>query len=411
VIDFQLISGKRKQEQAVIQALQRKRYNMIGISVRNIMDDVYGGDWYIPSIQRLIKSIKNALPLKDRPVIALGGSGVSIAAKDILDMCNADVAIQGEGEIAIQQLINDIEEKKLEIGKIYHEMVPTDIFDKMSYERGNGIDVEAYIKMGIAANVQTKRGCKSHCLYCSYPSIEGKYIRFRDPELVAEEVKRLISRGFKEIFFVDSVFNIPSSHATEVCKQLLSRKLDFKWHAFHAPKMITDEYLDLVKATNGHSPLQLCVESGSNEMLKNLNKSFTVDDILNAADLCNKKEIDYTFSLLMGGPGETAKTVLDTCNMLKRTKPSAVSVLTGICIHPGTPIAKNTQNILWKAENKLINPTFYPFKREILTPLYETLKEFGICFNAYVNETSRSYYNSYCDYTNAYYNPNYGGAK
>jgi radical SAM superfamily enzyme YgiQ (UPF0313 family) len=228
---------------------------------------------------------------------------------------------------------------------------------------------------------------------------------------VADEVEGLARRGFKEIFFVDSVFNIPSYHAIEVCKQLKSRQLDFKWHAFHAPKMITEEYLELVKATNGHSPLQLCVESGSDEMLKNLNKSFTVDDILGAIDICKKKGIEYTFSLLMGGPGETEKTVLETCDFLKKARPGAVSVLTGICVHPGTPIAKRTQNILWGTEKQLIKPTFFPFKEEILTPLYETLKKFGIAFNTYVNKTYHSYYNSYCDYTNSYYNPSFGGAK
>ena len=70
-----------------------------------------------------------------------------------------------------------------------------------------------YLNHGGMLNVQTKRGCCHNCSYCSYPTIEGRKMRYRDPEVVAAEVQRL-SREHKAryIFFTDGVFNDDAGH-------------------------------------------------------------------------------------------------------------------------------------------------------------------------------------------------------
>ena len=57
-------------------------------------------------------------------------------------------------------------------------------------------------------NVQTKRGCSFHCVYCTYPRVEGRRVRLRGPEAVADEMEGLMDEtGVRHFFVVDSVLD------------------------------------------------------------------------------------------------------------------------------------------------------------------------------------------------------------
>jgi radical SAM superfamily enzyme YgiQ (UPF0313 family) len=65
-------------------------------------------------------------------------------------------------------------------------------------------------------NVQTKRGCPYHCVYCSYPVIEGKKVRMLDPQSVVATIKRSVEKGLDYFFFTDSVFNMNPEYNREL---------------------------------------------------------------------------------------------------------------------------------------------------------------------------------------------------
>ena len=71
-------------------------------------------------------------------------------------------------------------------------------------------------------NLQTKRGCAFACAYCDYPDLEGRKVRVRDPDAIADEMlARSKVPGVTHMFFVDSVFNVPRSHALAVCDAIV----------------------------------------------------------------------------------------------------------------------------------------------------------------------------------------------
>ena len=99
-----------------------------------------------------------------------------------------------------------------------------------------------YLNWGGILNVQTKRGCPYRCAYCSYPLLEGKQIRARDPEAVVDDVKRL-ERDFnaRYIFFTDSVFNDPAGHYLEICEALIRSGNKLPWTGYFRPANMNKE--------------------------------------------------------------------------------------------------------------------------------------------------------------------------
>ena len=77
-------------------------------------------------------------------------------------------------------------------------------------------------------NIQTKRGCSFKCIYCTYPVIEGKKVRLRNPTLVCDEIEVMLEQGIDNIFFVDNTFNYPVDHAMKICLEIIDLILKVK---------------------------------------------------------------------------------------------------------------------------------------------------------------------------------------
>ncbi|MFQ7386716.1 MAG: radical SAM protein [Alistipes sp.] len=73
-------------------------------------------------------------------------------------------------------------------------------------------------------NIQTKRGCPYDCIYCLYPSIDGRCVRTMDPEAIAENILRAKrDYGISYLFFTDSVFNIGPEYNVRLAETLIRR--------------------------------------------------------------------------------------------------------------------------------------------------------------------------------------------
>lgn len=108
----------------------------------------------------------------------------------------ADYGIHGEGEGPLAELIGALERGRTEID------IPS-VYTRDG-RRGSGrrsylpsIEVQFepeltgyYWKRSGMLNIQTKRGCPYDCIYCSYPSIDGRCVRTMDPEAIAGNILR-----------------------------------------------------------------------------------------------------------------------------------------------------------------------------------------------------------------------------
>ena len=83
--------------------------------------------------------------------------------------------------------------------------------------------------------VQTARGCPRECVYCTYPFLEGRGMRFRPPEAVAAELEILFRHGRREFFLVDSTFNADERHMATVCRAIRSAGIPVRFSCYLQP--------------------------------------------------------------------------------------------------------------------------------------------------------------------------------
>lgn len=341
--------------------------NVIGISVRNIDDQAMDTPHFLLDS---VKPILDTCRRFSKAPIVLGGAGYSIFPQSTLEYLDADMGLQGEGEASFVELLHRLRDKKPlnGISGLFQKGTPAsphrilqknlNVFPFPAPE----IDLHAHPDFDVKdiwLPFQTRRGCPMDCLYCSTASIEGRLIRRYDPQRVLEALERYVNAGFTRFFFSDNIFNLPSSHAMALCDQIIRKKLNIKWQAIIYPDRI-DERLMEKMARAGCVHVSLGFESGSPEILKNLNKKFTPESVKSVSAGFKKQGIRQMGFLLLGGPGETTETVKQSFEFADSLDLEMMKVTTGIRIYPHTRLAQlAVREKVIKPNDTLLFPKFY----------------------------------------------------
>lgn len=353
---------------------------VIGISVRNIDDQkMEDTNLLLDKVRGVVSDCRN---LSEAPIV-LGGAGYSIFPVSALEHLQADMGIRGEGEASFLTLLERFESNASVAGVpgLYHReqglqgerkfienlddfpLPPVDLWNQ-SYAD----DPDVWMP------VQTRRGCSMDCNYCSTATIEGKRIRKRSPDLVAEWLQSYVDAGFQRFFFTDNIFNLPASYARELCRQILARKLDITWRSIIYPVRV-DENLAGDMARAGGREVSLGFESGSENILNIMNKRFKPDDIRHTCALLKECGVRRMGFLLLGGPGETKESVEESLAFADSLELEMLKITIGIRIYPETALAKTAvdEGII-ASEQELLFPKFY-LRKDIEDWLRKTVRD------------------------------------
>jgi radical SAM superfamily enzyme YgiQ (UPF0313 family) len=355
--------------------------DVIGISVRNIDDQKMDKPKFIlddvKSIVSCCRSLSNA------PIV-LGGAGYSIFPQSALACLEADMGIQGEGEIAFPALLDRMEKKADLSGT-------PGLYVNDSGLQGKRTFVKNLDELPIAGAhsfwhsedtklwmpFQTRRGCPMNCSYCSTATIEGRTIRKRSPQTVVDDLVSLVEAGFGRFYFVDNVFNFPASYARNLCQSIIERQLDITWRAILYPYKI-DEALIHLMSLAGCKEVSLGFESGSEKILHNMNKKFTLREIQETSRMLARHGIQQMGFLMLGGPGETQETVLQSLSFADSLPLNELKITLGIRIYPGTALAMTAiRDGIIMPDDHLLTPKFY-MVRGLETWLRETVKVWAV---------------------------------
>jgi radical SAM superfamily enzyme YgiQ (UPF0313 family) len=183
----------------------------------------------------------------------------------------------------------------------------------------------------------TSRGCVFACNYCSSSHLMGRMFRARTPKNVVDEIEELVYKyNVQTIEFIDDIFTLNKKRALEIAKEIRSRKLDINFVASSRVDTINRELLlELKKA--GLSTIYYGVESGSERVLKLMNKRITLSQAEKAVNNAKKVGVSTLASFILGYPGETINEMEMTIRFSIKLDPDYVqySILTP---YPGTPI-------------------------------------------------------------------------
>ena len=358
---------------AVTAALAAHTPEAVVISLRNLDNVTWPeGVSYLPALCEVVAACKG------RATVILGGSGFSLMPVEIMAACQADIGLVGEGEELLPRLLDG-----LVTGAPLAELpgvvlpgalrfLPPQTVSKIGTPDRRLFDVARYLKEGGMANLQTKRGCPFGCVYCTYPLLEGQLMRLRPVDEVIAEMKGLVTdHGVSYLYFVDDIFNYPAEFAAQLCKAMIAEKIAINWSAFVNPDFIMPQLLELMQRA-GCDGVEFGTDSGSPAMLKNLRKSFNVEQVRSASRMCREAALDFAHYLLFGGPGETEATVRESFRLMDELAPTAVIAMNGIRVYPNTALQRTAlEEGLITPETDLLLPVFYlnPVIRDQLAEL------------------------------------------
>jgi len=340
--------------------------DLVGISIRNIDNLTFPKSiFYLPAIKQVIDSLRADGPYP----LLLGGSGFSLLPREILAYLDVDYGIAGEAEASILMFVDALDNGREPVGipmlvtkeGFGEGAAPANRFDFRTLLPARSLlDYKKYSEYGGMPNIQTKRGCPFKCTYCTYPLLEGTEQRLRNPVDVADEVERLHrDYGSTYFFFVDDIFNIPQSHAIGICEEIIRRRVNVSWACFATPKNVSMELFTAMKAA-GCNAVEFGTDGGTDTTLRTLGKGFSLSHVERAQVLCSRAGIEAAHYLVMGGPGETHKTLAATFRFMERIRPRAVIAMVGVRIYPGTELEKMSlaEGYISEVES-LLEPKFY----------------------------------------------------
>lgn len=349
-------------------AVKRLQPGVIGISVRNIDNQSMVEPRFllepVREIVILCRSFSNA-------TLIVGGAGFSIFPKAALDYLNADMGVCGEGEAAFVALLDAID-SGTDPSEIAGLCLP-------GAARQTGPSTRAGLealplpdpslwhasgeeKADTWVPFQTRRGCPMRCSYCSTPALEGTAIRKHSIDAVIDGISGHVAAGFNHFYFVDNTFNLPADYAKDLCSAIASAKLGISWRCILYPGFLDEELVRLM-AEAGCVEVSLGFESGCPDILKRLNKKFDVNQVRSASELLRNRGIRRLGFLLLGGPGETRESVLESLAFAESLQLDMLKLTTGIRIYPGTALERIARKEGVIAEDDdLLFPRFYMAK-------------------------------------------------
>jgi radical SAM superfamily enzyme YgiQ (UPF0313 family) len=347
--------------QAISLALAEHQPAAVVISLRNL-DNV---TW--PGTRSYLAGVRDIVALcQARAVTIIGGSGFSLLRLEVLAGVGAYYGVAGEGEEVLPLLLACIESgaDASDLPGVVvagaTSFVPPRLISALYPPDRSLFNVARYHSEGGMANLQTKRGCPFSCTYCTYPHLEGRVMRLRPVEDVLAEIRTLVHDfGVSYLYFVDDIFNYPPDFASTLCRAMAAEKLPVNWSAFINPDFITQGLMEEMLAA-GCDAVEFGSDSGSPQMLKNLRKSFTVEDLRRASHLCRDLGMDFAHYMLFGGPGESRETILESFALMDELEPTAVIAMTGLRIYPNTALHRTAiDEGIMQASTSLLEPVFY----------------------------------------------------
>ena len=213
------------------------------------------------------------------------------------------------------------------------------------------VDLPIHRTSGTNAWINIMYGCNNFCTYCIVPYVRGRE-RSRAISEVLADVKQVLSEGYKEITLlgqnVDS-YGSDLKDGTDFAALLkeisaLPGKFRLRFMTSH-PKDFNKEVVDVIASSRNicHN-IHLPIQSGSNEILRRMNRKYTVEQYLDIVEYIKAKmpDVGITSDIMIGFPGETEEDFKATCDLVEKVRFSNAFTFV-YSPRKGTPAAKMEQ--------------------------------------------------------------------
>ena len=288
------------------------------------------------------RAVKKAHP---RCTVVWGGWHPSLFAEECLEEGSVDVAVVGQGEDLLREIVARLRAGERVAGK--HAASGLRDLNELPRHDYGLIPVERYFALKRKRQIDyiSSQGCRFRCAFCADPAVYQRGWTGLMPERIAEEVAHLHrAHAFEELAFQDETFFTHPARVSLLVEAFLTRGFDFTWTAtLRADQACRlGEPLFAACVRSGLRRVMIGVESGSQDTLDRLKKDVRLDQVLTAAALCARHDVGVIFNFIVGFPGEADDSIDATLRLAKRLRAMHPRFETPIFYYrpyPGNPIA------------------------------------------------------------------------
>lgn len=296
--------------------------------------------------RQMIRKFKRTNP---NSIIVVMGCYSQVSDKDVEKIQGVDIIM---GTTERNEAVNLVEEFQTTGQRIN---IVRDIKDDKTFQP---IDITNLRDM-TRAYIKVQDGCNRFCSYCIIPYARGN-IRSRDPEDVKNEVIKLSQNGYQEIILtgihiasygkdkedLDLINLIENIHDIPGIERIRLSSVE--------PRLITEDFLKSLSSFSKFCDhFHLSLQSGSNSVLKRMNRKYTREEYLEKVNLIRNfyPNAGITTDIIVGFPGETEEEFKDTLDLAEKVRFSRVHIFK-YSPRKGTPAAEMKDQVPGDIKNE-----------------------------------------------------------
>ncbi len=272
-------------------------------------------------------------------IIVVGGPHASICPENFVERgIKFDYLVLGEGEITVYELIQTLKEGGdinnvegigfMKAGKLVRnkprEMIQN--LDELPFPAYDKVDMRYYCRPNVwsirpiyisSFMIFTSRGCPYNCNFCAAHAVWGRKVRFMSPNRVVQHIEYVI-KNFKidALYFGDESFTVSKQRIYDIFNLLKSKKIKILFGCQTRVNLLDEELLKFLR-NNGCLQIDFGIESGSDRMLKIMNKQTNIEMSEKIAKICRKIKLRHFANMLINVPGETLDDIEKSLRFVK----------------------------------------------------------------------------------------------
>lgn len=351
--EVKILDGTFRSEKEIISEIERSKPRIVGIYA------MYSMEKESISLARKIRGMTDLL--------VVGGPLPTVDPYSFLD--DFDIVVIGEGEDTMLEIarnfLNHGEVKRVQ-GTILRnaagvgretKRAPIANLDSIPFPARELFDNDAYKdyytkRFGhTMTSMISSRGCPFTCDFCSRP-VFGDTFRSRSPENVVNEMEAVSNLGYKTIWFADDCFTISKDRVMKICDEIERRNLNIDWQCLSRVDTLDSELASRMKKA-GCERIYFGIEAGDERMLKIMEKDIDLQTARRAVSNANSANIETGAFFIIGYPGDSDKTILNTLKFATSLPLDYVSFTLPYPI-PGTGLYEKVKHALKESSEKRV---------------------------------------------------------
>jgi len=297
-----------------------------------IDSDVVAFSATTPTFNKVLEMATTIKELNSSIYITVGGWHVTALRKNVWDVI--DTIVIGEGEWAFNEIINGNRDKE-----IFGKMLP---FNKLPWpnrkliKQDKTLDLCDSICNERIASFQSRRGCPMNCTICAESCMtENTKVRVRKPLDLLSEIKYVNDiYNITKFKFLDPTWCYPKSAVFNFCEEKIKSGIDIKWEGMAHAAFLDKDMLKVMKAS-GCDQINIGVESGSQEILNDINKGVTVEKIKKVFKWGHELDLNMRAFFILGTPLESYDSIKKTEQLAEEINADVLG-FTMLCPYPGS---------------------------------------------------------------------------